>query len=149
MRCGMWHAHAQYEALLTGLPHCPQAHLLPRELTWALYAIILAFCLQIHVQAQAEPLQLIGQQLIAWAGPLQLHPEHIHLALHGLSSGKCQSNQRSVILCFNAASDHETYSQGRVRVKWGRVLTLRLSSVRPVRSPFQLRDSANSGVTSG
>lgn len=69
--------------LLT-VPDSAQAHLFTGELSWSFHAVILSFGLQVNIQADAEPRNLIGQKLVSRAWSLQFSFEHINLTLHGL-----------------------------------------------------------------
>ncbi len=64
------------------LPGSTQAHLLSGKLLGSLRPVThLTLCLQIHIQTHAQALDLIGQELETRTWPLQLGPEHVHLAL--------------------------------------------------------------------
>lgn len=66
------------------VPDSAQAHLFTGKLKRSLHTVILSFSLQIHIQADTQSWNLIGQELVSWTRALQFIFEHIHLTLHGL-----------------------------------------------------------------
>lgn len=66
-----------------GTPEKPQTHLLLGKLLGPLHTVIVALGLQVDVQQHAQPLQLIGQELVTGPGAAQLLVAHVDLALHG------------------------------------------------------------------
>lgn len=65
-------------------PKKPQAHLLLGKLLGAFYTVIMALGLQVDVQQHTQPLQLVGQELVAGSRATELLIAHIDLALHSL-----------------------------------------------------------------
>lgn len=117
------------------LPGGSQAHLLSGELLGSFWTIAhLVLRLQVHIQTHAQTLNLIGQKLEAWTWPLQLCAEDVYLTLNCL-----QTNESASVL--------EYVNIWRVLDRGA--LTRRLSSVRPLPSPFHWREREKRGVTSG
>lgn len=61
------------KSLIASCDHVPdsaQAHLLSGKLSWSLHAVVLTFSLQIHVEADTQARNLIGQELVSWARTL-------------------------------------------------------------------------------
>lgn len=65
-------------------PEKPQAHLLLRKLLGALHAVVMALRLQVDIQQHTQPLQLVGQELVARPRATQLLRAHVDLTLHSL-----------------------------------------------------------------
>lgn len=65
-------------------PKEPQAHLLLGKFLGALYAVIMALGLQVHIQQHTQPLQLVGQELVTRPRATELPIAHIDFTLHSL-----------------------------------------------------------------
>lgn len=130
------------------LPHGAQAHLFTGKLSWSLYTVILSFCLQIHIQANTQAWNLIGQELVSWPWSLQFIFEHVDLALHSLKKeqGIQLEPDKDIKRAFTGKADNLSEDKGSII---NNAHTRRLSSVRPLLSPFQLSEREKRGEISG
>lgn len=66
-----------------GTPEEPQTHLLLGKFLGPLHTVVMALGLQVNIQQHTQPLQLVGQQLVAGPRATQLLVAHIDFTLHG------------------------------------------------------------------